>query len=397
VAVTVRGLTRHLRRGETLLILVSCSPPAGPAAFEALGRAVPQIRDLGPSFVSEPIRTPLGPLIMADLGTTGGPQLRTIPGLVVAQLEQAGIEDAVVQAPPVMGERYSRLASLQPAVGAWWTGPPAEPFGTAPRRPPEYLLELGEQWLRREAPPGIEPVQLVISAEIPVTWATLRAGAGPVLGSGSGVSLVVSDFATAAAGLVIEVNGGVTPNLGLTWAATGASAGAGPVAAPEPGSTPGSGPTPEQVMLRRRDDIRAAIARGVPVAWAAVSPLPDARRLVTGATYSSDDPASPTTQIPFIADTVVPEALWYQVLTVGQLDRLGGLPPGAVPLADGCAELTVGTPEQWQPGHPDRPTVQARARQALRRLLVDRDEAHRMSRQRMQAARERDESGFFRR
>ena len=57
--------------------------------------------------------------------------------------------------------------------------------------------------------------------------------------------------------------------------------------------------------------------------------------------------------------------MWYQVLSQAQLERLGGLPPGAVELAAGRFELTIGEPEQWVPGHRDHDAARARARHIL--------------------------------
>jgi len=57
--------------------------------------------------------------------------------------------------------------------------------------------------------------------------------------------------------------------------------------------------------------------------------------------------------------------MWYQVLSRAQLERLRGLPPGAVELASGRFELTIGEPEQWVSGHRDHKAVRARARHIL--------------------------------
>jgi hypothetical protein len=57
--------------------------------------------------------------------------------------------------------------------------------------------------------------------------------------------------------------------------------------------------------------------------------------------------------------------MWYQILTEEQLRYLGGVPAGGVVLPDGRAELTVGEPDQWIPGHPDHEAVRAQARELL--------------------------------
>jgi hypothetical protein len=83
-----------------------------------------------------------------------------------------------------------------------------------------------------------------------------------------------------------------------------------------------------------------------------------------------------------LADTLVPDAMWCQILAPSHLDRLGGAPPGAVEVAPDRFELTVGEPEQWLPGHPDRPAVQARGRELLAGCLVTAEEADAIAQQR---------------
>jgi hypothetical protein len=98
-----------------------------------------------------------------------------------------------------------------------------------------------------------------------------------------------------------------------------------------------------------------------------------------------------------VPDLLVPEAMWFQVLSPGHLERLGGPPPGAEPLADGRIGLTVGEPEQWLPGNPDEPRLRARARELLAACLVDEATGMRLTRDRLNQARARDTDGFFRR
>jgi hypothetical protein len=100
VAVTVRGLSRLLRPEATLLVMVRCNPAVAERAERVLSLAAQDVRALdggwrsaaglqpgdrnGPKFVSEPVPTPLGPMVMADLGSTPRKVLAGIPALVVA-------------------------------------------------------------------------------------------------------------------------------------------------------------------------------------------------------------------------------------------------------------------------------------------------------------------------
>ena len=187
------------------------------------------------------------------------------------------------------------------------------PFGSAPREIPLYLLDLADAWLRAEAPPEVQPIELVISAEIPITWQTLRGPGGrtdPACGRSScGPVLVASDFTSRAAAVSLNALDGLHLAVGLIWAAKGPADLA-------------------RVMLRRRAAIHAAAAAGTPLAWVGVTALPDARLfMLTGSSYRNPERDAPADQVERIADTVVPDGLWYQVLTAGHLDRFGGLPP----------------------------------------------------------------------
>jgi RHS repeat-associated protein len=104
-------------------------------------------------------------------------------------------------------------------------------------------------------------------------------------------------------------------------------------------------------MRPQREVIRAAPAD---VGWAGVTSQGAAPR--TTGMLGSD----PTGRDEFDAGP-----MWYQVLPRAQLERLGGLPPGAVELASGRFELTSGEPEQWMPGHRGHDAARACARHIL--------------------------------
>jgi hypothetical protein len=149
-------------------------------------------------------------------------------------------------------------------------------------------------------------------------------------------------------------------------------------------------------MDRVRASVRSSVLQGHPLDWAAVDVDVDADWILGGAGYALQPPRGSDDSIVTLGDVLVPDAAWYQVLTAGHLDRLGGLPAGARVLREGVAELTLGSPEQWLPGHPDAPTLRTEGRALLSALLVEPDPAFTLSRERMAAARARDTTGFFR-
>jgi hypothetical protein len=346
------------------------------AALDAGWRHAPGPRPgdrAGPKYVSGPVPAPDGPLIMIDLGEDLTRELvASVPDLIAGRLREAGVRDAVVSVPARIGDRYGIIRSFAPAARAWLCAPLARPFGDAPRRPPVHLLEIAAQWLRGEVESGAEPGPelrgLIISVETPLTWQTLPAVAGAVLAADSGTPAVVvmSDFATSAAAVgVVGQFRNTVPQ--ATLSAAGAGWTAGDVAAR---------------MRRQREAIRVNAGE---LDWAGIIAEVDARDLTSPRCHDRDVP-SVRPPVDMLTDVLVPDAAWYQVLSAGHLRRLGGPPPGAVPLAADRVELTIGEPEQWLPGHPDRDAVRAQGRDLLAGCLVDADEAVAMKRECMQRA-----------
>jgi hypothetical protein len=104
-------------------------------------------------------------------------------------------------------------------------------------------------------------------------------------------------------------------------------------------------------MRGQREAIRAGAAE---VGWAGVTSRASPRA-----------PAHLHLPDPTVRDEFGAGPMWYQPLSPAQLERLRGLPPGAVELPSGRFELTIGEPEQWVPGHRDHDAVRARARHIL--------------------------------
>lgn len=318
----------------------------------------------GPKHVSAPIALPDGYLLMVDFGSTPVPLVRTVPQLLTRRLTEAGVRDATIGTPPRMGARHAAVTRLAPVARAWLRGPLGHPLGAAPRRPPDRLLAVAARWLTEHHPAGSEPIGLVISAELALNWPTVAAALRPTVESQTPVAAVASDFATAATAFAVE--GGL---LDAAPAASLSCAGARDLYAD---------------LVGLRDLVRA---QAPTLMWGGVSTAPDAQDAYL-AGWPGAGPGDPT-------DLIVPDGLWYQVLSEGHLDQLGGPPPGSRRLADGRVELTVGTPEQWLPGHPDHDAARAQARHLLAGCLPDEAELLALRRKRLQAARARDHEGLF--
>lgn len=291
----------------------------------------------GPAFVSTPVPTPQGPLLQLDLGEDlPDDDLRRIPELVVTRLAQAGVQDAYVRVPPD-GPALEHVREWTAAARCWLRG----------RDDLTPLLDLAHAWLREHAKSAW--FQHTSGALFPLTADQARPATEALLRAGWEATILASDFTTSAHAISLYRSPLSAPRAAL--ATTGTS------------------------TVADLHDSRALIrAHAGELSWAGVDVEPDARDLTCSRWYSRTrdhllDPDS-------VSDLLVPDGMWFQLLTTGHLDRLGGLPPGAVELAPGVAELTVGEPEQWLPGHPDQDAVRRQARELLSACLATPDRVH---------------------
>jgi len=340
-----KGMVRALTAQGTIYILVR-SPADPDRLYAALSAAAADIGDIGfywdePSpdnpygdweaaEVTGPIPVPGGGILQIHAGNTP-PEMRIgeIPRLLAQSLELAGITDATVGPAPVVDTRYEALTSLGPAVRTVLCGSPVLTRGK--RRVPPALTDAAAEWLRGEFRPGWELQALLISAEVPVTWQTLR----PVVDGGLrallSVSVIASDFTANAAAIVI----GECLGCGVAMSAAGA------------------GWTTAEItsrMRQMREELRGHAQR--PELWlASVTVAPDSRSLHYAELTDWDEDFY--------------HLAWYQILSPERLRRIGGPPAGAAELPGGRVELTVGEPGQWLPGNPDYEAVRNRAAHLL--------------------------------
>jgi hypothetical protein len=315
-------------------------------------------------YVSEVFLLPDGPMVMIDPGQA---VLSDLPGILTGRLTEAGVGTSEVTSPAVIGDRYMTIQSFAPAARAYLRAPLGTPIGFAPRQAPVGLLDIVTEWTRAHHTDE-EVLGVFVSAETVLTWDAVHGLGGAALSSGAAVALVASDFSSAvASGAVVNNFRGAVPEATLTAA---------------PGT---AGHMREQQAVLRN--------HASELAWAGVTAEVDARDLLSPQWHEREMTNRP--EVDRLSDILVPDAMWYQILSEGHIQRLGGAPPGSAELAGGRVELTIGEPEQWLAGHPDRPAVQAEARRLLAGCLVSSDEAFAITKQRMREARERDQDGFF--
>lgn len=361
MAITVHPrLLEQLLEEESLLLLQVRSEEDPDLLARALTAAAGDIGALDEGEQAPvPIPTPEGPMLLLDLADTPVEDLPAIPELVVLRLTEAGARTAEVRVPPERIHELEAVEGWAPAARCWLRG----------RGPTAALLDAGRAWLGERAPADAPWFQWSSGAMFPVTARQAGPAADSLLRAGYEATLLVSDFR--AGGRALSV---LAPSFGGPAQAALGAAGAGIEAPAE--------------MYRARELVRA---RAGELCWAGVGVEPDARDLL-GVTWN--DRTGARRQDPrLVSDQLVPDGLWYQLLTAGHLARLGGAPPGAVELAPGVVELTVGEAAQWLPGHPQRDRVRARSRELLAACLATPDELHALSARRLAELRSRPDAG----
>jgi hypothetical protein len=336
LAISVQeDLVRLLR--DQVTVEVQVRSPASPARLgSAVAAAVAEIRQISWPIggadrdwieVNDPVPVPGAYVLMADLGNTPPEIAETIPVILSRHLERAGIGEADIGLAPRMGSRYEIIESFRPTARAWLRLPEPATLDEQ-RRLAVNFIEPAAEWLRGQEQPAMELSTQVISSEIAVTWDTLPSVVSDMLTVEDSVSVLLSDFTTAAAAAIL---GGLFGTV-LTLGAAG----------------PSWPPATVAVRMRsQRDVLRGYAAQAE---WAGVTSEGEGEGILFAEWHDPDEP---------------PQPMWYQILSPAHLSQLGGAPQGSVQLASGRVELTVGEPEQWVPGHPGRDAIQAQAASLL--------------------------------
>lgn len=341
------GVVNRIRR-EPEAIVVQVQQASDPeAAATALARAAEDIAGLGddnapglapgelfyPKWVSGVMRAGTGPFLMIDAVDTPRRLLATIPDVVVARLQEAGVTDATVATPrqggPLTRMFYGKGTGLARAVSlVLYPRPP-----TIYERVHGYQHHIPDSWLVEEAAwvcQGLadnhELRAAIVAMEFPV-----RAGDALSMLRQSG-----SDN-------TLEL---VSGTLGRRIRRIRSS--------PSPAILSGGGPAASDAELVAITHALVDVARRLAsdVAYAVVSVAP------TFGGWASDwylnGGENPQT-VERLCDEYVFDAFAYQVLGPLHLARLGGPPPGAEPLAGGRVGVAVGDPADWLLAPPDNP------------------------------------------
>jgi hypothetical protein len=312
----------------------------------------------GPRYVGPVVPLPDGPAVVVDVGAMPPAVLRDLPRVLVDRLAGAGVTDAVLVRPPNSVWRYEPLRELAPAARALLRARPRDGVPGA-----AALLDAAAEWLGGEGHEA--PLRgLILSVEVDVEPAAVGEVIGPVLAAGSPAVLVRTGFAGTAAAAALDSKSDGRAEAAFTLAGEAGAA----------------------ALHRQRDVIRSHAADLV---WAGITIEPDANGLLWTRWWDRDDGGSARPTVDGLSDILVPDAMWCQVLSAGHIERLGGPPPGAVEVTPGRFELTVGEPDQWRPGHPDRDEVRAAGRELVAGCLVTAGEAKQLARERIHQARRR--------
>ncbi len=337
-----RGVLSRIREdpGGIVLQVRGASDPA--AAELGLGRAGAEIWELdggprsapglgpgdrnNPKYVSEVYRTREGPFLMIDGGYTPAGLLRTIPDIIARHLAEAGVGEARIVSPPEGGP-LDVLGKLPRAVVLRLFAQPSASLRRPPAVPASWLEE-AEAWVSEGLDSDDELWAAVVSVQFPLGLSDVR----PFL---DGCAETRAGLATLVAGdLKAHIRGANCCFYGLP---TLALAGGGPAAT-------------DAELLGTMDALIEVARRLAPeVAYAFVSislTFGGFRAIYPGSEWYRSGGEAPE-MVEVLCDEVVLEAFPYQVLGPGHLERLGGAPQGARPLAGGKVELPLFEPEAW--------------------------------------------------
>jgi hypothetical protein len=307
-----------------------------------------------PNYVSQVSDSPIGPYVYIDAKHMPDEFLRRYPQVVADHLTRAGVADALVTSPLVGG--------------------PLDDLLTLPR-----ALTLHARTSNRGSLPGGWLADAVAWVRDRSDASALMAGAGPVQ---------LSTTPDQAAELLDTCN-----RSGSAWLLASGDLQRRALAAhgeyqlgPELVVAAGGPGVGDRELAGLAEELRALARRLAPdIAHGFIAMEPGFGDLLAGphqldADQADQDPVATAR----LADVLVPDAFWYQVLSPGHLRRLGAAPAGARPLPGGRAELTLGDPVAWIAGRGDA-GLRAVGRQRLGRLLATRVDARRMWEERRRA------------
>lgn len=383
-----RGLTRRIRESPRGILVQVQGASDAEAAEGALRMAGIDIGGLdggwesapglspgdsnSPTYLSSVIPSPKGPVVYVDGGSTPASLLETIPDLVSRRLTEAGVRDALV---------------------AWCSdhGPIAQTLYEEGRRavvlrlyaPPPPLVPLGQRQAFARAP--------AIWYEEAVAWVRGALGEDELLWAAAGpvaYPLPISDALehferSRRVGSALLMAGDMASRLraadtSFAWHQTLAFGGGGAQASDEALSATAAA----FVEIARRLASSVSYAHiDIQPTFHAMSASYMAHDRVAPPRYPHFDTAATPDQVRSLSGEIVQDGFGYQVLGPSHLGRLGdrleelGQDIGVRDLQNGRVEVSVGEMASWVPDHPQRPRVQALARQLLAPCLLTSSEA----------------------
>jgi hypothetical protein len=341
------------------------------AAAQALAAAVCDIHALhdelddedarGPHMVSEVSGCPTGPYVYVDAPGVDDELLARYPELVAARLAEAGEPQAVVAVPEPTGH-YDLLHELPHAALLCAFTMPAPP---APETSmPSSWVDRAVAWLRGAGP---QPETIWGCGPWAVEFSVPSGAASELLHDARQTAtrhvLVAGDLRQAVRGARLDYL--PTPCMVLATAGPAMDAAALTAAS--------------QAL---RDEARQLAPEA---AYAFIATAPTFAGLVSGpGRLQLPDRYLDTSQLARVADELALDAFWHQILSPGHLRALGpSPPPGAVPLARGRMELTLGDPLAWLATDGASQALRAAGRATLAGCLYDEPRARALLRRRL--------------
>lgn len=329
------------------------------AAAAALAQARGDIAALAPAgsgpgapLLSNVVVGPGGPLVRVARLAAGDEALRSIPDLVAARLEEAGLADARIEAPEPGGS-LDRLDTCPNAVVLRLFPAPAGGVGALPAS----WIDIACEWVLGDvAPSDSVPMRL-----LGVEFGLKVADAPAILHQAS------------LAGAWCDVVNGQLDERVRTGSITFGRAPHVALAA--------GGPACDSNALLARYELLCEVARDLAsdVTYACVDLEATFEGIglgLGGGGWRAHGGASPNLVAGQLADSLVPDVFPFQILSKGHLARLapegdGLVPPLGEVIADGRVEVVVGDPADWLPLYDEqREEVQAEGFELLAPLLA---------------------------
>jgi hypothetical protein len=365
-----RGITVQVR-GAPAAVASEALRLARPevAALDAGWRSAPGLRPgdtNGPKFVSEVIPAESGPVLWVDGGSAPVALLLTIPRVIADHLHRLGVDEALISTPAGSLDLLrpdTGLSSVpRAAVLRLYPHPPLLRRGV-PAPPPAEWLDRAWEWLHDAL-----PTECLTVAATAVEFMLGRDAAHAYLRE-----------AQARGALQVYVVAGAPPG---PLAAIQGYFGFGNLSLSMAGA-----PLSDDDLAAAAERLRALARRLAPACSQAfvtflptlhdnLSPAPPAPGVYAprrggGVSLRSAHPSA----VAHLCDELAFDAYPFQVLGQGHRRRLGGLPAGAVELAEGRFELSFDRFQDWLPGSPELEITRERGREVLAACLLPLEEA----------------------